>query len=201
MWWEPSTGASSYDLQYAVETCPDTAIDEAAECTPVNWTEMNGITTNAIKLSAGSDPDDQLAIAKGAYNRTDPTGVYRIGIRAVNEVNRKSDWFSPVFIYPANKPPGPSKTLESTAVGGVRLPIIATAHLYAYQTNGIFSFVICDSTIPTGVNLDADGIERTIETWETAVRKDENRELISTNKLIGPLTVDILRTTVRHTTL
>ena len=122
----------------------------AAECTPGVWTEENGITGTNTKLSAGTGSSAQL----------DPAVVYRLQVRGTN-AHDQSDWSAPAFIYPTSNPP------EAMRRGRVsEPPLIATAPLYGhhqYQGSAVFRFGICDGTIPSGVNIDADGIEAAIE--------------------------------------
>ena len=49
IWWKASTGATAYDLRYAVETCPDTPQRTASVCAPGSWTQVNGITATNRK--------------------------------------------------------------------------------------------------------------------------------------------------------
>ena len=190
IWWKPSAGATNYDLRYALETCPHSSRNQESVCTPETPSTVSELTTTSKELTAGSSQNDQLAISNGAYSSNDPTGVYRLEVRAINEIGAKSEWSTPAFIYPTRTPPVAVKT---DRVLGSQLPQIATAHLYGYQLNNTLTFVVCDGTIPTGersVNLNAVGIKQAIKAWETAVLKDTETSLISTNELIGPLTED-----------
>ena len=190
IWWKPSAGATNYDLRYALETCPHSSRDQESVCTPETPATVSELTATSKELTAGSSQNDQLAISNGAYSSSDPTGVYRLEVRAINEIGIKSEWSTPAFIYPTTTPPVAVKT---DRVVGSQLPQIATAHLYGYQLNNTFTFVVCDGTIPTGersVNLNALGMKKAIKAWETAVLKDTETSLISTNELIGSLTED-----------
>ena len=138
------------------------------ECGP----EENGITGTSTKLSAGTGSSAQL----------DPAVVYRLQVRGTN-AHDQSDWSAPAFIYPTSNPP------EASGLPS-RPPLIATAPLYGhhqYQGSAVFRFGICDGTIPSGVNIDADDIKAAIEKWEQAVKKDSSgNSLIETTRYEFP---------------
>ncbi len=179
IWWEASTGATAYDLRYAVETCTDTPQLTASECTPGAWTEENGIAGTNTKLSAGTGSSTQL----------DPSVVYRLQVRGTNNVHDRSAWSAPAFIYPTDNPPA-ARLSGPVGAGTSKPPLIATAPLYGHhehQGSAVFRFGICDGTIPSGVNLDADDIEAAIEKWEQAVKKDgSGNSLIETTRYEFP---------------
>ena len=193
VWWNSSTGATSYQLRFAVETCPDTALDEPSHCTAnqADFTELSIPTGTSKQLQVGTDSDDDLPLSTGAYDRDDPSGVYRLQIQSVNEIGVRSAWSSPSFIYPTDTPPVPSTNLILGSTS--KLPIIATAHLYGYQPDGILTYIICEDTIPASIRgnsalqINAEKIENTIEKWQDAIKQDHNTSLIRTDKLFGPI--------------
>ena len=188
IWWTGSTGATRYQLRYAVETCPNTAVDEASVCTiSGDWNIAPETTGTSIQLSTGSGAGE-LAISDGAYSKADPSGVYRLQVRAINKINRTSPWSTPAFVYPSTAPPVGSKTLESGTHS--RLPIIATAHLYGYQLHSHLAYIVCDETIPTGLDMEAADMENAIKTWSAAVHRSRGNSLISADTLVGPIPED-----------
>ena len=188
VWWEPSTGATSYELQYAVESCMLSTSDEVAECTPGERSLTGAIPTTNTTLSAGTGVKDQLAIPDEIYLLSRPTGVYRIQVRAVNALNRTSAWSTPAFIFPTEAPLVGGMVPSSPASFQ---PLIATAALYGYQpkVDGVheFNFIVCHHTIPSGAGVTSRDIANAVETWETAVRKDSNKTMIrTTTSLVVP---------------
>ena len=178
IWWKASTGATAYDLRYAVETCPDTPQRTASVCAPGSWTQVNGITATNRKLSAGTGNSSQL----------DPSVVYRLQVRGTN-AHGASDWSALGFIYPTGSPPE-ARRIQTGIQTVSEPPLIATAPLYGhhqYQASAVFRFGICDGTIPSGVNIDTDNIEAAIEKWEEAVKKDSRgSSLIETTQYEFP---------------
>ena len=174
IWWDASIGATAYDLRYTMETCTHSQQGDASTCTPGTWTEDDGIAGTSTKLSIGTDSSDKLA----------PSVVYRLQVRSTN-ADTHSDWSALAFIYPTSSPPEAS--LISTLFSRFSVPpLVATAPLYGhheYQGNPVFRFAICDGTIPSGVDKDADDIEAAIEKWEEAVKKESGGDsLIETRR-------------------
>ena len=161
---QASTGATAYDLRYAVETCPESL------CVLDSWTQVDGIATNNRKLTAGTDGNSQL----------EPSTVYRIQVRATNAPDASS-WSSPAFVYPTSSPPQPYDLL-----GHKRLPVIATAPLYGYQApnqhGSHFDYIICGGTIPSGVTITAQKMKDAVDKWQDAVKKDSSTSIITTTE-------------------
>ena len=179
IWWEASTGATAYDVRHAVETCTDTSQGTPSVCTPGAWTEDIGIAGTNTKLSAGTGSSAQL----------NPSVVYRLQVRGTNALGH-SEWSSaPVFIYPTSNPPA-ARLSGPVGAGKSVPPLIATAPLYGHHEHrgsAAFRFGVCDGTIPSGVNIDADDIEAAIEKWEETVKKDSRgNSLIETTQYDFP---------------
>ena len=181
-WWQVSTNAADYNLRYAVETCTDTPQETASVCTPGQWNEVNGIAATIKQLSAGSGSSDLLTSST----------VYRLQVRGTNAYGQ-SDWSDIAFVYPTSSPPT-AKREQISILPAFRSkpPLIATNPLYGYQpanTQGVheFRYIICDGTIPSGVNINATQIAGAIEKWEEAVKKDSSgASMVRTTRTYHP---------------
>ena len=184
LWWQPVPLATAYDVRYARETCPSGA--NPVVCAPGAWREIHNITmphrtltagTVGAQLAANTDPDTDTP--KGSAI------VYRLQVRATQDTVR-SDWSAPAFVNPRNRAPTMAQTDDSLEFS--RLPHIATAPLYGYQSTNlqgrhVFRYRVCDGTIPDGVNLNAAKMAAAVDTWEVAVRKNSTASMVLTTRL------------------
>ena len=177
IWWQPTTGATTYDLRYAAETCDNAPnLNDEVECVPGTFTTVSGIISTSKMLSAGTGPNDQLDPTVSTAQDIPEYPVYRLQVRATNAYG-ESEWSQPAFISPTSAPP---MRATVASIGSTRSPYIATAPLYAYQPKNDrgeheFSYIICDSTIPSDISVYQ--VAGAIRKWEI-VKKDTGNSLI-----------------------
>ena len=175
IWWKASaTGATDYNLRWALEWCDTT---NPSACSLGEWKEVNGITATSASLSASSSAESQ--------NHPKANSAYRLHIRATNAFGQ-SNWSDVAFVYPTSSAPNATQLTV-----GYKLPIIGTAPLYGYQVNDEdvheFQYIICSDTIPDDANINATEIASAIEKWEELVNKDgSGNSMIKTTRGYHP---------------
>ncbi len=148
--WNAVSGATGYKVQYIEEVC-----DSDGNCGPdpdKSWKSQDytaGTTGTVIEAALGELIEDKL---------------YRVEVQAV--IADASEWSDSAFVYPTDDP-----------LRGAN--VVATAPFHGYhdknaQGSHEFLYVLCEETIPAGLDMTAQDMKDAVEEWEDAVIWDRN---------------------------
>ena len=149
--WNAVAGATSYEVQYAEETCTrqTVVVDgnevEQANCTLGSWSMP--ITATSTDTTLGGLTEATL---------------YRVQVRAV--IADASSWSDFTLVFPTDSP-----IVDGTEV--------ATAPFHGYQAknergNHEFRYVVCEETVPAGLTMSVRDMKDAVEKWEDTVTWD-----------------------------
>ena len=144
--WNEEPGATGYDVRYTEETC-----DSDGDCSvvPANWREKLDIQTSGSGV-----------IEADLGGLTEKT-LYRVEVRSV-KWGALSGWSSGVVsVFPTD-----------SALG--RDTPVATAPFHGFQAKNSqgsheFRYILCESTIPAGLDMNAKNMKNAVDKWKDTV--------------------------------
>ena len=159
--WNAVSGATGYQVRYAKETCKrytttilvlvDDEVEEReverAKCTEGTWSRPVEAATNEFALG-------------GLTEET----LYRVEVRTV--IAETSVWSDFALVFPTNTPPGGADE-------------VATAPFHGYlgkdgRGSHEFRYVLCEDTIPAGLDTTAQDMKNAVDEWEDTVIWDRS---------------------------
>ena len=144
--WNAVAGATGYMVRYTEEDCDSDGVCDPDDGSWDSRTYTAGTTGTVIEADLGGLSEEQL---------------YRVEVRAV--IVDDSDWSEEDFtlVFPTDS--APSRETE-----------VATAPFHGYQAKNAqgsheFRYVLCEETIPAGLDMTALDMKDAVDEWEDTV--------------------------------
>ena len=173
--WNEEPGATGYDVRYTEEIC-----DSDGKCAEdaANWQTELDITTSGSGVKE--------AALGGLTKKT----LYRVEVRSV-KWGALSGWSDFVLAFPTDS----ALDLDTH---------VATAPFHGYQAKNAqgsheFRYILCESSIPAGLTMNAWDMKRAMDKWEDTVIWDRGRvNIITTSSYPLPAGDSCARTAIPH---
>ena len=164
IWWRSVKDAASYNLRYAVETCPISETIKGAplennqpRCTTGTWQTISDIQSDGTVGSGASDASTDPPVTSQwvsiPLSTISPSNyqLYRLRVQAVDSDGDTSAWSGPAFVYATDGPPKrPSVFVPWPQIA--TYPVISWTGGYGNENRHRYLYVVCESVTVIGEN-------------------------------------------------